>query len=359
MTATSTPVTTTVLHETDVVIIGAGPVGLFAIFECGMMNLSTHVVDVLPHVGGQCAALYPEKPIYDIPGYPVISGRELIDKLMEQAAPFAPTFHLGRQVTGLQRDPDTETFMLSTSRGFSLRCKAIILAAGVGAFGPNRPPLKDIGVYEDAPEGAGVAYSVRDPHNFADRSVVIAGGGDSAIDWANALAPIAQRIYVVHRRPKFRATPDSLSQLDHHVTSGKVSIVTPYQLQGLEGDPATKKLSAVKVATLDGEVKTLPADALLAFFGLSMDLGPINAWGLGVQKHQVQVSPATMESTLGGVFAIGDVAGYDGKLKLILTGFAEAALAAKGCYGLVHPGQAYHFEYSTTRGVPSLGTAPR
>jgi len=332
-------------HQTDVTIIGAGPVGLFAVFECGMLGLRCHVVDALAIAGGQCSALYPEKPIYDIPGHPEIAASELVRKLEEQAAPFAPHFHFDQQVERLSRT-ESGLIEIATSRGTIIQSRAVIIAAGVGAFGPNRPPLPGIESYE----GKSVFYLVTHREAFRGQRIVIAGGGDSAVDWAISLAEIAAQVMVVHRRAKFRAAPESAARLETLARSGRVELVIPYQLHALEGKDG--RLEVVIVADLKGETRRLPADVLLPFFGLSMNLGPIAAWGLDLDHHHIAVSPATCMSSVEGVFAIGDIATYPGKLKLILSGFAEAALAAQAIYPLARPGTALHFEYSTTKGVP-------
>ena len=337
-------------HRTDVAVIGAGPVGLFAIFECGMVGLRCHVIDALDAIGGQCSALYPEKPIYDIPGFPRISGAELVEKLESQSAPFQPVFHLGQRVDELER-LNTGGFRLTTSKGDVVEAGAVIIAAGAGAFGPNRPPLAGIEAYEGKPDGTGVHYLVRKPEDFRGKKIVIAGGGDSAVDWALALHGIAARIDFVHRRDQFRAAPDSVAKL--RGLNGKgLDIVVPYQLDALEGDG--HRLNAVLVKSLDGDVKRLPADALLAFFGLKSDLGPIANWGMELELHHLPVDPATCQTSQSGIFAIGDVAAYPGKLKLILTGFAEAASAAHAIYPLLNQGKPLHFEYSTSKGAPGL-----
>jgi thioredoxin reductase (NADPH) len=335
---TSTPIVT------DVAIIGAGPVGLFAVFECGMLKMSCHVVDALDVLGGQCAALYPEKPIYDIPGYPCISGNDLIERLSEQVTPFAPIYHLGQRVETLTRAG--ERWRLVTSKKTVIEATAVIVAAGVGAFGPNRPPLDGIEDYE----GRGIFYLVRKPESFRHRRVVIAGGGDSALDWAIVLADFAEKLYVVHRRPKFRGAPESIARLHQLADAGRIELVVPYQLHGLTGQDGS--LEAVVVRDLDGNTRALAADCLLPFFGLSMNLGPIAEWGLGLDHGHIVVDPATCRSSAEGIFAIGDIAHYPNKLKLILSGFAEAATAAHAIYPLVHPDEELHWEYSTTQGVP-------
>jgi thioredoxin reductase (NADPH) len=333
------------IHTTDVAIIGAGPVGLFAVFECGMLKMKTHVVDALDMAGGQCAALYPEKPIYDIPGYPKVGALELIENLQAQAAPFAPVYHLGQRVEKLAR-VDDGWLELETAKGTRIRAKAVILAAGVGAFGPNKPPLARI----DAFENKGVHYFVSRREDFRGRRVAIAGGGDSALDWALSLADIAARVMVIHRRDKFRGAPDTVAKVMELAKQGKIDLVTPYQLEALEGEPGA--LTHVVLKDLDGKVRKLEADALLAFFGLAMNLGPIAGWGLALHKGNIAVEAATLATSVPGIFAIGDIADYPGKLKLILQGFAEAAMAAHAAHKLVHPGEVLHFEYSTTKGVP-------
>ena len=331
--------------ETDVAIVGAGPVGLFSVFELGMLKLSSVLIDVLPEVGGQCTALYPEKPIYDIPAHPAIEAGALITRLEEQIAPFATPRLLGRQVNGLAGQ--SGDFTLTTDQGDTVHAKAVLLAAGAGAFGPNRPPLDGLAAFEAT--GA-VQYYVRRREDLRGKRVIIAGGGDSAVDWALALKDIA-KVSVVHRRAKFRAAPESAAQLDAATEKGEIEMVIPYQLHALHG--ANGQLSAVEVATLEGTTRQLPADVLLPFFGLSMDLGPIAAWGLDRQMHHITVDPATCQTNLPGVFAIGDVVTYPGKLKLILQGFSEAAIAAHAIFPVIRPGEALHFEYSTSKGVPA------
>ena len=332
-------------HSTDVVIVGAGPVGLFAIFELGMLKIRCHVVDALDAAGGQCVALYPEKPIYDIPGYPVIMAGDLIAQLQRQAAPFAPVFHLDQRVETVTRRG--EGWRLETAAGTRIDCRAIVIAAGCGAFGPNRPPLPGIAAYE----GRSVHYMVTRREAFRGKRIAIAGGGDSAVDWTLSLAGLAERIYVIHRRPKFRAAPDSVAKMQLLAEAdGPVEIVVPYQLHGLEGRDGA--LEAVVVRTLEGEERRLPADHLLAFFGLSMSLGPIARWGLGLDHHHIVVDPATCQTSEAGIFAIGDITTYPGKLKLILSGFSEAAMAAHAIHPLVYPDEALHWEYSTTKGLP-------
>lgn len=336
------------MQYTDVIIIGSGPVGLFAIFECGMLRLKCHVFDALDRVGGQCAALYPEKPIYDIPAHPEISGADLSHNLYQQAIPFHPVFHLSEQVTHIEQlDGEGKKWLVKGSKGAEVQCQSIIIAAGVGAFGPNRPPLEGIEQFE----GTSVHYYVNNRNSYKGKKLVIAGGGDSAVDWAINLVDVAEKICVVHRRSKFRAAPESEAKLHALAEQGRIELVVPYQLAGVEGDNG--QLTAVCVETLEGEKRTLNADILLPFFGLSMNLGPISEWRLGIEKNHIAIDPATATTNRPGVFAIGDIATYPHKLKLILTGFAEAAQAAHAIRNLIYPNEIVHFEYSTTKGIPS------
>jgi len=334
-------------HETDVVIIGAGPVGLFAVFECGMLGMSCHVIDSLESPGGQCAALYPEKPIYDIPAYPVLQAGVLVDNLLSQIAPFDPVYHLNQQAVFIKETPEGG-WAVTTSAGVQISGKAVIIAAGVGAFGPNRPPLDNLEQYE----GKSVFYMVGRREDLRGKKIVIAGGGDSAVDWAVSLAGLAEKIYVVHRRDKFRAAPETVRQM-HGLAenSDKVEILTPYQLHALRGDGGM--MEAVEIIDFDGNIKTLAADILLPFFGLASKIGPIADWQLELSQNHIVIDPASCETNRPGIYAIGDIATYKNKLKLILTGFSEAATAAHALYGRVFPGQALHFEYSTTKGLPA------
>ncbi len=331
--------------NTDVAIIGAGPVGLFAVFECGMLKLSSVLIDALGEVGGQCAALYPEKPIYDIPAHPAIEAADLIANLEKQIAPFPTPRLLNRRVETL--NGAAGDFTLTTSAGDIVQAKAVIIAAGAGAFGPNRPPLDGLADFEAT---AAVQYYVKKREDFRGKRVVIAGGGDSAVDWALALKDIAASIHVVHRRAKFRAAPETAAQLDAAAANGEINLVIPYQLHALHG--MAGQLSSVEVADLDNATKHIEADILLPFFGLAMELGPIAEWGLALERSHLTVTPATCETSTPGIFAVGDIATYPGKLKLILQGFSEAAMAAHAIHPIVFPDQALHFEYSTSKGVP-------
>ena len=333
-------------HKCDVAIIGAGPVGLFAAFQFGILGMKANIVDTLQVEGGQCTALYPEKPIYDIPGYPRIDAAELVEKLTEQAAAVDPVYHLGQQVVALNKTDGGGRWRLKTSAGTVIDARVVVIAAGAGAFGPNRPPLPGIEDYE----GKCVHYMVLRRQDFAAKRVVVAGGGDSAVDWAISLSEIAEKVSIVHRRAKFRAAPESVNRLQALAGEGRIDLIVPYQLAGLEGDGEV--LDAVVVADLDGASRRLEADVLLPFYGLSMSLGPIADWGIDVEHHHIPVDQSTCLTNLDRVFAVGDIATYPGKLKLILTGFAEAAAAAHAAWPMVFEGQELHFEYSTTRGLP-------
>lgn len=331
-------------QKTDIVIIGAGPAGLFSVFEAGMLKIKCHVVDTLEHIGGQCSALYPEKPIYDIPAHPKILANDLIDSLHEQAAPFEPVYHLNQRVDKLEKIGNGH-FLVETSKGTKIECKAVIIAAGCGAFGPNRPPLEGIEKFE----GKSIFYSIRFKTEFEGKNVVIAGGGDSAVDWALSLSEITKKLYVVHRRDKFRCAPESAEKLKALAAEGKIEMVVPFQLDGVKGDG--DKLKSVLVKDFDGNVKELEADYLLPFYGLAMELGPIANWGLNLHKHFIEVDVATMQTSIPGIYAIGDICTYKNKLKLILNGFAEAATACHDIYKIVHPDTPFHFEYSTSKGI--------
>ena len=335
---------------TDVVVIGAGPVGLFAVFELGLLDLKCHVIDILDRAGGQCAELYPEKPIYDIPGFPVITGQGLTDNLMLQIAPFAPQFHFSRMVTGLEK-LETGGFRLTTDADEVFLAKVVVVAAGGGSFQAKRPPVDGIEAYE----GKSVFYSVRRMDDFRDQDVVIVGGGDSALDWTLNLQPIARSLTLVHRRDAFRAAPDSVNKMKALVAEGKVSLVIG-QIANLEG--ADGQLTAINFATDTGDVK-VPATRLLPFFGLTMKLGPVADWGLDLNDNLIAVDTEKFQSSVPGIFAIGDINAYPGKLKLILSGFHEAALMAQAAKKIVSPDEKLIFQYTTssTKLQKKLGVA--
>lgn len=326
--------------ETDVVIVGAGPVGLFAVFELGLLDLKAHVIDILDRPGGQCAELYPEKPIYDIPGFPVVTGQGLVDNLMEQIKPFHPTFHFSRQVETLERQPDGR-FLLTTDAEESFLTKVVVIAAGGGSFQPKRPPVPGIEAYE----GTSVFYAVRKMEAFRDQDILIVGGGDSALDWTLNLQPIARRVTLLHRRDEFRAAPHSVEQMRRLVAEGTMDLAIG-QVTGLKGEAG--QLSAATVKRADGTVDDIPATRMLPFFGLTMKLGPIAGWGLNLHENLVPVNTENFETSEKGIFAIGDINWYPGKLKLILSGFHEGALMAQAAKRIVAPGERIVFQYTTS-----------
>ncbi len=326
--------------KTDVLIIGAGPVGLFAVFELGLLDIKAHLVDILDKAGGQCAELYPEKPIYDIPGIPYITGHGLTDALMAQIKPFKPEFHLGEMVTTVENIGDP-LYRVTTDGGKIFECKAVVIAAGGGSFQPKRPPIHGIEPYENK----SVHYAVRKMETFRDKRLLIVGGGDSALDWTLNLAPIAKRLTLVHRRDDFRGAPDSVNKMRALVAAGKMDLKIG-QVSELEG--ADGKLSAVKIKGSDDSVARVEVDAMLPFFGLTMKLGPVANWGLKMDDELIEVDVSTFETNIPGIFAVGDINTYPGKLKLILSGFHEAALMAQKAHHYVHPEKRLVFQYTTS-----------
>ena len=323
----------------DCVIVGAGPCGIFQVFELGLVDVKCHVIDILPKVGGQCAELYPEKPIYDIPGLPVVTGQQLTDQLMEQIKPFGATFHLGQRIDALTRTPEG-LFQLTTDHGTTFLAKTVVVAAGGGSFTPKRPPLDGIEAYEDK----SVFYSVRRIEDMRGRDILIVGGGDSALDWTLNLAPVAKSLTLLHRRDEFRGAPHSVEQMRALVAAGKVKLAIG-QVTGLHGDGG--KLSEVTIRTKAGEEK-ITVDAMLPFFGLTMKLGPIADWGLNLHENLITVDTEKFQTNVPGIFAVGDINSYPGKLKLILSGFHEAALAAQAVHKIVYPDKKLLFQYTTS-----------
>ncbi len=326
--------------ETDVVIIGAGPVGLFAVFELGLLDLRAHLIDILDKPGGQCAELYPEKPIYDIPGWPVISGQELTDRLLEQIRPFDPVFHFNRMVERVDRRDD-DGFRVVTDEGDEFSTKAVVIAAGGGSFQPKRPPIRGIEDYESG----SVFYSVRRMADFEGQRIMIVGGGDSALDWTLNLAPRAERVTLVHRRPDFRGAPDSANKVRALAEAGEIDLLIG-QVAALEGEAGM--LSAATVKLVEGGEKRVEISRMLPFFGLTMKLGPLADWGIELRDNLIPVDTEKFETSEPGIFAIGDINWYPGKLKLILSGFHEAALMAQAAKRIVHPDEKVVFQYTTS-----------
>lgn len=337
----------------DVAIIGAGPVGLFAVFECGMLEIGCHLFDALPAPGGQCAALYPEKPIYDIPGIPMTSAQGLVESLLTQIKPFGAQYHLGEMVESVERIGDP-LFRVKTDQGKEFISKIVVIAAGGGSFQPKRPPIQGIEPYE----GKSVFYAVRKMEAFRHKRILIVGGGDSALDWTLNLAPLAKHLTLLHRRNEFRAAPDSVNKMMALVSQGKIDFVTG-QVTSLVGTDG--QISTVNVKSSDGSTFELGCDVVLPFFGLTMKLGPVANWGFELKNNElIPVETASFETNVPGIFAIGDINWYPGKLKLILSGFHEAALMAQKAHHYVYPEKRLVFQYTTssTSLQKKLGVAP-
>jgi thioredoxin reductase (NADPH) len=324
---------------TDALIIGAGPCGLFSVFELGLLDIKCEVIDILDRAGGQCAELYPEKPIYDIPALPIVTGQELVDRLLEQIKPFKPGFHFNQMVTELKKLGEAD-FEVRTDGGLVFRSKVVVIAAGGGSFQPKKPPIPGIDGYE----GKSVFYSVKKMETFRDKDILIIGGGDSALDWTLNLQPIARSLTLLHRRDDFRAAPDSVNRMRALVKEGKMSFRLG-QVTGLIGEGGD--LSSVKVKGPEGDVM-IAANTLLPFFGLTMKLGPVAAWGINLHENLIPVDTEKFETSVPGLFAIGDINSYPGKLKLILSGFHEAALMAQQAFRYKNPGEKLLFQYTTS-----------
>src|SRR5262245_5777678 len=337
MTVDGTPVPAPI--EIDALIVGGGPAGLFAVFELGLLDIKAHVVDILDKPGGQCAELYPEKPIYDIPGIPIVSGQGLTDALLEQIKPFGAVFHWGQQVAAIQKMADGR-FLVATDAGSRFHAKVVVVAAGGGSFTPKRPPLAGIGPYE----GKSVFYSVRRMADFRDRDVLVVGGGDCALDWTLNLQPVAKSLTLLHRRDEFRGAPHSVERMRALVAEGRISLLIG-QMSALHGDGS--ELNAVTVKLKEGE-RNIQVNRLLPFFGLTMKLGPVADWGLNLHENLIEVDTEKFETDTPGIFAIGDINWYPGKLKLILSGFHEAALMSQAAYRIVYPGKKLLFQYTTS-----------
>ncbi|MFN8301339.1 MAG: NAD(P)/FAD-dependent oxidoreductase [Saprospiraceae bacterium] len=333
--------------ETDILIIGAGPVGLFAVFEAGLLKMRCHLVDVLPQPGGQLTEIYPKKPIYDIPGYPSVLAGDLVQNLLKQIEPFQPGFTLGERAETLEKQADGR-WMVTTHRGTRLLAPAIFIAGGLGSFEPRKPPIDNIADFEEK----GVEYFVRNPELYRNKRVVIAGGGDSALDWSIYLAEVAGELTLIHRRTEFRGALDSVEKVQHLAQSGKIRLVTNAQVTGLQGNG---KLDSITVLhDTEGEFH-LPTDHFVPLFGLTPKLGPIGDWGLQVDKgNAIEVNTFDYSTNVPGVYAIGDINTYPGKLKLILCGFHEATLACQSAFKYVYPDKKLSFKYTTVTGIEGL-----
>jgi len=329
--------------QTDICIIGAGPIGLFAVFEAGLLRMRCHLVDVLPQVGGQLSEIYPKKPIYDIPGFPEILAGDLVDNLMKQIAPFKPGFTLGEKVSGLSKSDDG-IFTVETSEGTRIRAKAVVIAGGLGCFEPRKPEIDGL----DHFEGNGVLYFVKDPDRFKNKRLVIGGGGDSALDWTIHLASLAERVTLIHRNETFRGAPDSAQKVFDLAREGKIDLLLKTQLKRVGGNG---RLTSVSCVDAQQNEHVIEADYLIPLYGLSPRLGPIAEWGLTIDKNAIAVDTFDYSTNVPGIYAIGDINTYPGKLKLILSGFHEAALMAQSAFKYVYPDQKLSFKYTTVNGI--------
>lgn len=330
---------------TDIVIVGAGPVGLFAIFEAGLLKMRCHLVDYLPQAGGQLSEIYPKKPIYDIPGYPTVLAQELVDNLLKQAEPFTPGFTYGERIESLDKIGERD-FILTTNMGTKISSKAVIIAGGLGCFEPRKPEVAGLEKFEN---GKGISYMVLDPEKFRGKKVVLAGGGDSALDWTIFLAGVAKEVTLVHRSEAFRGAPDSVNKVQELAAAGKIKLLLNSNLVEVDGDETLKYVSVRNTKTQ--EIVIVESDQLIPLFGLSPKLGPIENWGLNIDKNAIEVNTDDYSTNVPGVYAIGDINTYRNKLKLILCGFHEAALASHSIYKYINPGVKYTMKYTTVNGV--------
>jgi thioredoxin reductase (NADPH) len=336
-TPTEEPITT------DIAIIGAGPVGLFAVFEAGLLKMRCHLIDALPQVGGQLSEIYPQKPIYDIPGFPAINAQALVDGLMEQIAPFKPGFSLGERVDRLQQTAD-KCFVIHTNEGTEIQAKVVVIAGGLGCFEPRKPDIPGLSLFE----GKGINYMIKNPELYRGRKVVLSGGGDSALDWTLFLANVAERVTLVHRGETFRGHPDSAEKVFQLAQQGKINLLLQSQITALDGQD---HLQQVAITDKLKNTSVLEADYLIPLFGLTPKLGPIANWGLGIDSTALVVNVHDYSTNVEGIYAIGDINTYPGKLKLILCGFHEAALMAQSAFKYVYPEQKLSFKYTTVNGV--------
>ena len=334
--------------ETDIIIIGAGPVGLFSVFEAGLLKLRCHIIDILPQAGGQLTEIYPKKPIYDIPGYPSVLAGDLVQNLLQQIAPFQPGFTLGESAEKIEKQEDGR-WLVTTSRGQEHLAPVIFIAGGLGCFEPRKPPISNIAQFEEN----GVDYFVRNPETYRDKRVVIAGGGDSALDWTIFIADIAKELTLIHRRTEFRGAPDSVEKMYELHEQGRIRLITNAQVTGLTGSGNLEGVMIEHDTEGTFEVKT---DYLVPLFGLTPKLGPIANWGLNIDKGAIEVNTFDYSTNVEGIFAIGDINTYPGKLKLILCGFHEATLACQSAFKLVHPGKKLSFKYTTVTGIEGIAS---
>jgi len=329
--------------KTDICIIGAGPVGLFAVFEAGLLKMRCHLIDALPQIGGQLSEIYPHKPIYDIPGYPTVKAQELIDNQMAQIKPFNPTFTLGERVEGLEKQADGSYFV-TTSEGTKVHCQVVAIAAGLGSFEPRKPELEGISTFERK----GIDYMVKDPEKYRGKNIVIAGGGDSALDWTIYLADIAQSVTLIHRSDSFRGAPDSADKVNELAQAGKINLLLSHNLIRVEGK---EHLEQIVVSNKSKEEYAIDADFFIPLYGLTPKLGPIAEWGLNIDKSAIEVDTFDYSTNVERIYAIGDINTYPGKLKLILCGYHEATLMVQSAFKFVYPDQKLSFKYTTVNGI--------
>ncbi|PRY09745.1 thioredoxin reductase (NADPH) [Pontibacter ummariensis] len=330
---------------TDICIVGAGPVGLFAVFEAGLLKMRCHVVDALAAVGGQLTEIYPKKPIYDIPGFPEVLAGDLVKNLQQQIAPFHPTFTLGERVEHLDKQEDG-SFIVKTVAGTEIACKVVVIAGGLGSFEPRKPAIENLEGYE----GKGVTYMVRDPEEFRDKRVVLAGGGDSALDWTIYLADLCKELTLVHRGTTFRGAPESAEKVLHLAEEGRINLVLKSNVTEVHGE---EQLEGVTIEA-NNEANQVEADYFIPLFGLVPKLGPLENWGLELEKNAIVVNTFDYSTNIPGIFAIGDINTYPGKLKLILCGFHEAALMAQSAYNIIYPDKKFVLKYTTVNGIQEL-----
>lgn len=332
--------------KTDIIIIGAGPCGLFTVFEAGLLKLKCHLIDVLPQPGGQLSEIYPKKPIYDIPGYPSVLAGELVDNLMEQIKPFNPGFTLGEKAIEIKETGEKE-YTVTTNKGTQISAPVIAIAGGLGSFEPRKPKLDDLEKYEDE----GIDYFIKDPSKYSNKDIVIAGGGDSALDWTIELADQVKSLTLVHRRSSFRGALDSVEKVKELAESGKINMITEAQVKGLNGQ---EKLESLEVKLKDDTTKEIAVDYFIPLFGLTPRLGPIAEWGLGIERSAVEVNPRDYSTNKPGIYAIGDINTYPGKLKLILCGFHEGTMMVQSAFKYIYPDQKLSFKYTTVTGVKAI-----
>ena len=329
--------------ETDILIIGAGPTGLFAVFEAGLLKLKCHILDALPQAGGQLSELYPKKPIYDIPGFPEVLAGNLVDNLMEQIKQFEPGFTLGERAETIDKQEDG-SFIVTSNEGTQFHAKVVAIAGGLGSFEPRKPLIDGIDFYENK----GIKYFIKDPEEFRDKRVVIAGGGDSALDWSIFLSDVASEVTLIHRRNEFRGALDSVEKVQELKDAGKIRMITPAEVVGLNG---AEHIESIDIEE-NGAHRKIDTDYFIPLFGLTPKLGPIGNWGLEIEKNAIKVNNALdYQTNIPGIFAIGDVNTYPGKLKLILCGFHEATLMCQAAYQIINPGKRYVLKYTTVSGV--------